>query len=91
MILIDENGMEVKGSGVELMSEIAMLSNKLVERYILKKEDIIYAVELGCKPKEELDEEIAKSISRLDESEATKLVDDFVESMMKLIKEGRKK
>lgn len=89
MIRVDNNGLMFKGNGIELMSEIAMLSNKLVEQHILKKEDIIYAVELGCKSKEELDEEFAKSISRLDDSTVNKLVDDFVETMLKSIKEGR--
>lgn len=89
MIKVDERGMAIAGSGVELLSEIAMLSNKLVEQHILKKEDLIYAVELGCKSKEELDKEFAKSISRFTDS--AKLVDDFVESMLKSIKEGREK
>jgi hypothetical protein len=90
MIRVDNNGLMFKGNGVELMSEIAMICNKLVEQHILKKEDLMYAVELGCKTKEELDEEFAKSISRLDDSEFTKLVDGFVEAMFKSIKEGRK-
>lgn len=63
----DNNKMEVYGTKIDLMNALANLSNTLLEKSNLSKDEIKYAIELGMSSEEELKDEDKKLQKELEE------------------------
>lgn len=63
----DNIKMEVYGTKIDLMNALANLSNTLLEKSNLSKDEIKYAIELGMSSEEELKDEDKKLQKELEE------------------------
>lgn len=77
MILVDDRGMAVKGTPVELLAEVAMISRKFIENHIATEEDIMEAVRIGCADDAELEKECKEAVHK------------FIDDMFNDMKEGK--
>ncbi len=92
-----EGTMDFEGTKADLMAEITWLIRELLKEDQIKKEDILYCVDLAQKPLKDLAEDTEQKMSRvflaalLGDKEAMKIIDDFMDFTEKLLKEKEKK
>ena len=65
MIFISNGKAHLDGNKVDLMADLASIVCSLLDSKILTKDEVMYAVELGCKDKETVRKEAQEALRKM--------------------------
>lgn len=65
MIVISNGKAHLKGNKVDLAVDLSCIVRSLLEAKMFTKDEVMYAVELGCKDKETVRKEVQETLNRI--------------------------